>query len=176
MGEKFKLNVGDIFTIPLGNEEFGIGQIVWFPNHKHNFIMVVFKEKFQDIEKLYLTEINSFEILFLGYTVDAKLYNKKWKVIDNITSNLSNIQMPYYKLGLSNDGARLVDYKGDTLLNINEGTFNKLNYQTEVGPVRFENALKAYFGIKEWIAEDYDKILYEKVLESIKVAETVLSK
>jgi len=33
MGEKFKLNVGDIFTIPLGNEEFGIGQIVWFPNH-----------------------------------------------------------------------------------------------------------------------------------------------
>lgn len=175
MAKRFKLNEGDIFTIPLGNGEFGIGQIVCFPRHEHNFIMIVFKEKFENVN---LSEINSFEILFLGYTVDAKLYNKKWEIISNETKNLSNIQMPYYKLGLPNndypDGARLVNYKGEVLANIDSNTFDKLSYETEVGPVRFEKALKAYFGLQEWVAENYDIILYEKTLESVKIAEEVL--
>lgn len=178
MAKRFKLKEGDIFTIPLEKNEVGIGQIISFPRHQHNFIMIVFDKKFKSIESIDLSKINSYKILLLGYTVDAKLYHKDWVIIDNITENISKISLPYFKLGLPNDdypdGARLVDYKGNVLANINRDIFDKLMFQTEVGPIRFEKALRAHFGLQEWISEDYDKILYEKTLESVKIAEEIL--
>ncbi|MGE8513543.1 MAG: Imm26 family immunity protein [Chryseobacterium culicis] len=178
MAKRFKLNVGDVFTIPLENDEFGIGQIVYMPNHKHNFIMIVFDKKYNLKEEVDLNGLQDLKILFLGYTVDAKLYHKDWEIIGNNLSNLSSVKFPCYKLGLPNDdypdGARLVNYKGNVIANINKSQFDKLSFQSEVGPIRFEKALKAHFGLQEWITEDYDKILYEKTLESVKIAEEIL--
>lgn len=179
MAKRFKLNIGDIFTIPLGNGEFGLGQIVYMPSHKHNFIMIVFNEKYKSKEEVNLNALKDLEILLLGYTVDAKLYNKDWEIIGNNLSNLLLIKLPCYKLGLPDDdypdGARLVDHKGNVLANIDKDTFDNLSYQSEVGPIRFQNALKAHFGLQEWIPEDYDKILYTKTLESVKIADDILS-
>ncbi|BFO67004.1 Imm26 family immunity protein [Chryseobacterium sp. KCF3-3] len=179
MAKRFKLNVGDVFTIPLENDEFGIGQIVYMPNHKHNFIMIVFDKKYNLKEEVDLNGLQDLKVLFLGYTVDAKLYHKHWEIIGNTLSNLSSVKFPCYKLGLPNDdypdGARLVDHKGNVLANIDKDTFDSLSYQNEVGPIRFQNALKAHFGLQEWIPEDYDKILYVKTLESVKIAEEILN-
>lgn len=179
MAKRFKINTGDIFKIPIKNSEFGLGQIAYMPNHKHDFMMIVFDKKYNVKEEINFEELKNQKILFLGYTVDAKLYNKDWEVIGNYTTNLSEIKFPCHKLGLPNDdypdGARLVDHKGNVLANIDRYTFEILSYKTEVGPIRFENALKAYFGLQEWIHEDYDKILYEKTLESVKIAEEILN-
>jgi len=59
------------------------------------------------------------------------------------------------------------------LLPISEEIFDKLNYETEVGPIRFENALKAYYGYQEWKDEDYNVILYSYTLESIEIAKSL---
>jgi len=179
MAKRFKLNVGDVFTIPIEDNAFGIGQIIYMPKDKHNFIMIVFDRKYSSKEDVNFECLKDLKIIFLGYTVDAKLYHKDWEIIGNNTSNLSTVKFPCYKLGLPRedypDGARLVDYKGNVLANINKDIFDNLSYQYEVGPIRFQNALKAHFGLQEWIPEDYDKILYSKTLESVQIAEEILN-
>jgi hypothetical protein len=51
-----------------------------------------------------------------------------------------------------------------------------LEYLTTYAPIRFENALKAHFGLQEWVPENYNEILYQKTLDSVKVAEEILNK
>ncbi|EJL74397.1 Imm26 family immunity protein [Chryseobacterium populi] len=178
MAKRLKLNIGDIFTIPLSEKEVGFGQIVQMPD-KYTLIIVVYNYKTFQAEKYDIEKAVDSEILFLGYTNDAKLYHKDWKIVGNLLNNISRILLPCFKLGLPSadypDGARLVDFKGNVLANIDKKTFDKLHFQTEVGPIRFENALKAHFNLHEWIAEDYDKILYQKTLESVEIAAEILN-
>jgi hypothetical protein len=173
MAKRFKLKVGDFFTIPLEDNEFGLGQIVNFPKTSDAFIIILFNKKIKDLDEFDDLKIADLEIIFLGYTFDAKLYYKDWAIIGNYKDNIESVSLPFFKLGTIDD-ARLVNYKSETLKPITESQFNKLMYKAEIAPIRYENALKAFFGIKEWIAEDYDKILYEKTLESIKIAKEIL--
>lgn len=176
MAKRFKLNSGDIFTLPLGSEEFGIGQIVCFPNTKDVFIMIVFDYR---SKKYDTNEVKSAIIappLFLGYSTDARLYHKYWEVIDNDKNNLDKIVMPYHCLGTPPNEVYLTDYKNIRLKEINEAEFNMLEYLTTYAPIRFENALKAHFGLQDWIPENYNEILYQKTLDSVKVAEEILNK
>jgi hypothetical protein len=64
----------------------------------------------------------------------------------------------------------IVNYKGDRLRKASQYEFDNLDYETLVAPVRFENALKLYYEMGEW-DKDYDELLYERVIESIKVVE-----
>lgn len=176
MAKRFTLREGDIFTIPINDGVLGLGQILWMPKHKHEFIMVVFDKKFKDKDEIVLTEISKWELVFLGYTVDAKLYNKKWEIIDNMTSNLSNVKKPFFKLGLATDHPRMVDFKGDVVVDpISIEHFNKLAYQTQVAPVRFENALKAYYRFETWKDDDYNLILYSNAINSVAIASEILN-
>lgn len=79
-----KLKVGDIFTIPVSEEKTGFGQIVNIPN-RNNFIIIVFEKIYTGKEWPDIGEIMNDRILFLGYTLDAKLYHKHWKIIGNNT-------------------------------------------------------------------------------------------
>ncbi|MBA3829295.1 MAG: hypothetical protein H0X33_10190 [Taibaiella sp.] len=172
--KKIKLKVGDVFAIELNMGEYGFGQIVAFPRHKYVFIICIFKRRNMGISELNLEEICNSEILFLGYTSDAKLYHNDWVIIGNYTSNISAIKLPYYKLGSPPD-SYIVDYKGERLLKIDEEVFNALRFETEVGPSRFENALKSFYGLQDW-KEDYNVILYENSLSSNKIAEKLLNR
>ncbi|MDR4891000.1 MULTISPECIES: Imm26 family immunity protein [unclassified Chryseobacterium] len=161
MANRFKLNKGDVFAIPLGNSEFGLGQIINFPKTSDAFIVILFNEKITELDEFQNININDLKIIFLGYTFDAKLYYKDWQVIGNYKDNIQSVSLPFFRLGTSDD-ARLVDYKSKILKNIDEFQFNKLMYKSEIAPIRFENALKAHFGLQEWISEDYDKIYMRK--------------
>ncbi|UKB82742.1 immunity 26/phosphotriesterase HocA family protein [Chryseobacterium sp. MEBOG06] len=173
MAKRFKLNEGDVFAIPLGNSEFGLGQIINFPKTSDAFIVVIFNEKIAELNEFDKINIDDLKIIFLGYTFDAKLYYKDWQIIGNYKDNIQSIPLPFFKLGTSDD-ARLVDYKSKVLKHLDESQFDELVYKSEIAPIRYENALKAHFGLQEWIPEDYDKILYEKTLESVKIAEEIL--
>lgn len=163
-----KLKVGDIFTIPVSEGKTGFGQIINIPN-KHNFIIVVFENAYTGKEWPSLTEIIADRILFLGYTMDALIYHKDWKIIGNVSSNINKIKLPYYKLGTFPD-VKIVNYKGDTLRKASKNEFDNLEYETVVAPVRYELALQAYHKIGKW-NEDYDRLLYDRTLDSIKVVE-----
>ena len=70
----------------------------------------------------------------------------------------------------------MVDYKGDFVVKIDENAFHKLDYRTEIAPIRYENALKAHFGYGEWKHGDYDKLLYKETLKSVEIAHRILAK
>lgn len=159
-----KFRVGDIFTIQVSEDKIGFGQIIEIPN-KDNFIIAVYKTIYTGKDWPSLQEIVEDEVLLLGYTLDAKLYHKHWKIIGNLSLPPGKVKLPFFRLGTAPD-YKLVDYKGQVIKNIGLELFNCLNYQTVIAPVRYENALKAYHGLNEWRAE-YDDLMYTRTLESI---------
>lgn len=161
-----KLKGGDVFTIPISEDQTGFGQIVKIPN-KSNFIIVVFKQVYSGKEWPSLDEIVNDEILFLGYTMDALLYHKYWRIIGNVSTNIDKIQLPYFKLGTPPD-MKIVNFKGDNVRKATREEFDSLDYESVVAPVRYENALKAYYKLADW-REDYNELLFERTLQSIKV-------
>lgn len=162
-----KLKAGDIFTIPVTEDETGFGQIINIPN-KNNFIIVVFEKMYSGKDWPSLDEIVNDKILFLGYTMDAKLYHKHWIIIGNNISNLNKIKFPYYKLGTPPENIFIVNYKGEKVRKATIDEFNSLNYQSVVAPIRYENALKANFNLLDW-DDSFNDLLYTYTLDSVKL-------
>lgn len=173
MAKRFKLYEGDLFKIPVKDDLVSIGQIVEIGAINSVFIMCVFNLIQNKNESIIISEVVKSEILFLCNSNDAKLYHKDWEIIGNYKDNLKDIKMPYFRLGLSNDNAYIVNHLGKRLLPISEEIFDMLNYKTEVGPIRFENALRAYYGYDEWIDDNYNIILYSNTLKSIEIAKSL---
>lgn len=160
--KKTKLNIGDIFSVPLDGKYKGIGQIVAFPK-KELLLIVIFEFKYSTEEYIDIdidSIVKSHNILFLGNTLDAKLYHKHWEVIGSTKENIGSINLPLYKIGVYPD-AYVIDYMGKTLREASIDEFESLKYQKVVAPIRFENALKAYYNLVPWIGEDYDDLLYK---------------
>lgn len=173
---KLKLSLGDVISIPLSDDLFGFGQIVGeYEKKSGGFLVAIFDFKSTTIDEIEISNICNSDIIFLGFTFDAKLYHKHWSIIGNYTENISTIKKPYSRLGTPPDEIYLIDANNNRVAEISEDIFNELEYKTDIAPVRYENALKAYFGLKEWKAEDYDKLLYKHSLKSNEIANTILS-
>lgn len=176
MAKRFKLNVGDVFTIPLNETEVGFGQVISEYNKvSGGFLTAIFSNKKQKDQPIIVEEIVNTPPIFVGFTFDAKLYYKDWSVIGNYTENITAIKKPYSKLGLPPDEIYLIDPNNNKVAKISEDVFNELEYRTEIAPIIYENALKAHFGIEEWKHDDYDEILYINTLKSNEIANRVLA-
>ena len=177
MAKRFKLNVGDVFTIPLNESEIGFGQCVTpHKNTSGGFVIAVFPIKQHKNKAIFIEEIVKHKPIFLGFTFDAKLYHKEWVIIGNYTSNIKELKLPYNRLGTPPDEIYLTDVESNIVAEISEDIFNVLSYKTEIAPIRYENALKAHFGMQEWKVEDYDKILYKHSLKSNMIFESLINK
>ena len=170
---KLKLKEGDVFKITLGNGEVGFGQIITFPHSKNAFIMIIFEYKADLQDNFDIEKICNSKILFLGTSLDAKLYHKDWQIIGNYTKNISQVVLPYYRLGTPPRDIYIVNFKGERLKAINEAVFDQLKYETNISPIRYENALKAYYKLQEWKHDDYDKLLYSEALKSKNILESL---
>lgn len=177
MAKRFKLNVGDVFTIPLNENEVGFGQCVT-PHKKTSggFVIAVYPLRENKNQEINIAKVVNANPIFLGFTFDALLCDlPKWKIIGNYIDNLGSIKLPYNRLGTPPDEIYLLNVNNERIAEISEEVFNELEYKTEIAPIRYENALKAHFGLQEWKAEDYDKILYKHTLKSNEIANKVLS-
>lgn len=177
MGKKFKLEKGDVFAIPLTNEEYGFGQVISsYDNRSGGFMVAIFDYKNIGLQSISIDKICSKEVLFLGFTFDAKLYHKHWVLVGRYDLNIKNIQMPYFRLGTPPNDIYIVNFKGERLYEINEDVFCQLSYKSEIAPVRYENALKAYYGLQEWKENEYGNILYKYTLQSNVIYENLMGK
>ena len=176
MGKRMKPSKGDIISIPLSECLFGFGQIISsYDKVSGGFMMAVFNYQADSLNGILNSDICNSSILFLGFTFDAKLYHKHWSIIGNHLENIEKIKTPYFKLGTLPGPLFITDLEGNRLASISEDIFYELNYRSDIAPIRYENALKAYSGLQEWIKEDYDILLYKHTLKSNKIAEKVLS-
>jgi hypothetical protein len=159
INNSMRLKIGDIFTVAVSDLEVGFGQILAFPT-KSTLIICLFDLKLARANNYDVTLISKADVCMLGYSLDAKLYHKHWLVIGNIEPS-KGILLPYNKVGSTPDDMFLTDYKGRKLRKCSNEEFDLLNYQTVIAPVRYENALKAFFNLGEWKVDDYDKLLYK---------------
>ncbi|MFN4086536.1 MAG: Imm26 family immunity protein [Spirosomataceae bacterium] len=159
-----KLKVGDIFKVPINEKGVSLGQIISIPDKK-SLSVIIFKELFEvkPIENLANVVKDCTPLLF-GNTFDAKFYHKHWDVIGNDKTNLSNIKLPYYKIGDS--PSYIEDFKGTKIRKCSSIENEKLIYRKYIAPVRLENAIKAYHNIIEWNDELFNALLYSYTLMS----------
>ncbi len=163
-----RLKVRDIFTIPIDEDKIGFGHVIYIPN-KNYFLIGVYETAYYKSKLPRLEEIVKGKILFLGYTLDAKLFHKHWVIIGNYVASVSSILLPYFKLGTPPD-VKIVNFKGDIIRKAKQNEAEKLDYETVVAPIRYENALKAYHKKIEWDT-DFNKLLYTETIKSIDVVE-----
>lgn len=160
-----KLNKGDIFEFAINENTKSYGQII-NTFKKDTITIVIFEGQYHSRPDI--DELLEDKILFFGNTFDAKLYHKHWIVIANNTSNIDDIKLPYYKIGLA--PVYIEDFYEKKLRKANSIEEKGLNYREYVAPVRFELALKAYYKVLEW-DDCYDELLYDTVLKSIELVE-----
>lgn len=155
-----KLNEGDIFEFSINENSTAYGQVVSIPN-KESLTIIIFESLYRT--RPLLDEIIEDEIFLLGNTFDAKFYHKHWMVIGNVTSNLNDIKLPYYKVGT--DPVLVESFQGEALRKATKEEAENLLYRPYVAPVRYELALKARYKILDW-KEQYDELLYSKAVFS----------
>lgn len=157
------LKRGDIFEFQISENSLAYGQITSEINGEI-LVIIIYKSLYS--KRPDISEIVDDEILLFGNTFDAKLYHKHWIVIGNEELNLDKIEYPYYKIGV--DPVFVEDFEKNKLRKATKEEESKLAYRSNVAPVRFELALKAYYKIIPW-NEKFDNLLYSRVLSSIKI-------
>ena len=157
-----KLTEGDVFNIPIDDKHVGFGQIIYQKNKNSGvFMIIVFKGKFKKDASLNFEEVKGSGILYMGYTMDAKLYHKHWDLMGNYPFDIDSLTLPFYRLGTPPDDIYILDYTGKKLRECTLEEFDKLHYKSSVAPIRYEKALKAYHKLLDWDI-DYDKLLYKE--------------
>lgn len=157
--------VGDIFEFSINENSTSYGQIIKVLDDS-TLVVIVFESQYKNRPSI--CELLEDRVLLYGITLDAKLYNKDWKIIASETRNLSTIKSPYFKIGTSPVFIENIDKQ--IIREATEKEIERLVYRTIVAPVRFELALKGYYKQIEW-KDKYDSLLYSKIEDSIRIVE-----
>ena len=157
-----KLKEGDIFEIKITDNILSYGQIV-STFKKKALTIIIFEGQYT--ERPEVIDIIKKDILLFANTLDAKFYHGDWIVFDNYKSNLSEIKLPYYKIGTG--PVYVEDFYENKIRKANKEDTNELRYRDYVAPVRLESALKAYYKYLDW-NEIFDELLYDKLILDFK--------
>jgi len=167
MASKVKVQVGDVFQIPIDNSRVGYGQVVARPEKNVLFICVFAATTAADLIPD-LAEIVRSEILLAGNTFDAKFNHGHWSIVGNMTSNLVEIPLPHYKSGMAESViVETLDRSRRRAATKEEEEL--LPFRTYSAPVGFELAIKAIAGNGVWLP-DYDDLKYDK----LKISSTIV--
>ena len=158
-----KLKTGDIFKIPISEVSNAIGQII-STAQKGSLTVIIFEGLYNVNSIIDPEEVTKERVLFFANTFDAKFYHKHWPTTVNYISNIRNICLPVYKLGIE-DSLRYEDFfmkslTEEVLAIIQK---SKVGYRSYVAPIRVENAVKAYYKLADWM-DEYDGLLYENLV------------
>jgi hypothetical protein len=155
---KIEVNVGDVFQPPIDGVRTGYGQVVLKPEKPILFICL-FAVTTAPGELPKLDEIVRSDILLAGSTFDALFNHGRWKIVGNVTWNLSSIALPVYQSGMG-DSAIVETLDRSRRRRANKQEESILPFRTYTAPIGFELALKAIGGIGEWLPP-YNDMKYD---------------
>lgn len=150
--KRLKLNVGDVFSIPVGDERVGYGQIVarWSGSGGH-FYFAVYDVVDPAAEVPDLESIVSSPLVFLALSMDALLVHEHWLLVGHHEIDEAAIPWPAYKEGVSPPGTfDVVDHTGTRRRRASEDEIESLPFRKVVAPIRIEKALRALHGEGLW--------------------------
>lgn len=161
--------VGDLFSVPLGPASWGVGVVArkW----KSELYLVLFKERFDALEKVGSVEIETLTPLFASSSLDAKIWHGHWPVVREGV-DISMIVQPVYKVE-EPSGIVAESFDRKFRREIDAHIAEQLNYRKGVAPVRLENALKAYHGLAQWDSA-FDELSYDLAIASDRVTSVTI--
>ena len=152
IAKKLKLRVGDLFSIPIGDERVGYGQIVarWSESSGH-FYFAVFDGVYPADEVPDPASIVSSPLLLLALSLDALLFHGHWRVVGHRDVDESAIPWAAYIEGVSPPGTfDVVDHSGTRRRRAAQDEIERLPFRSVVAPIRVEKALRALHGEEPW--------------------------
>lgn len=158
-----KIQVGDVFLIPLGNDQYGVGQVLARYQQTELYYMCAYDELIHGPhQNVSIADCSLDSLLFLVFTFDAIIADGGWPVIGN-TKPPSDVPFPTYKVIQA--GEELVEsWDGSVRRRARPGETMNLDNRGGVSPIRLEKALKAHHGLQPWHPA-YDKMKLEYIQE-----------
>jgi hypothetical protein len=148
---KLEINKGDVFSIPITDALFGLGQIVFAYTEggaDDAYYMAIFGETATTLDNLDVASVVRGRPLLLALSFDAKIYSGQWEIIGNYPVS-SDLPLPAVKIRRSGT-MYVVDYSGSRSRVASEREAALLSYRTYVSPQLLVEALRAKLGFEEW--------------------------
>lgn len=149
---RLKLQVGDVFSVPIDDSRVGYGQIVeTWGQSGGQFYFAVFDGVYPRDQEPDIEAVLSSPVLLLALSMDALLVHGHWQVCGNARVNRDRIPWPAYKEGVSPPGTfDVVDASGERRRRATEDEAMRLPFRTVVAPIRVEKAFRALSGTEDW--------------------------
>lgn len=165
MTKKIRTKSGDIFQIPVDDNRVCFGHVI--ENNGGVLRIITFKTAYLKSDSPDPDDILTQPILLLTDTMDAKIYHGDWKIYANRTP-ANNLPKPNFKYGL--DPVYITDYDNSKKRIATTKEADNLDFKFSVSPIRIQNAMQAFLGVKPWDI-DFDKLTldYCKEKEQIRV-------
>lgn len=151
MTPKSHFEVGDLFTVPLGNDWLGFGQIVdsWGESGGH-FYFAIFEGKYSREATPNLDAVLARPVAILALSMDPLLQHGHWQVVGNRPVS-DDLPWPAYKEGVTPPGTfEVVDHSGHLRRRATARDIEQLNFRSVVAPIRLEKAFQALNGLGDW--------------------------
>ena len=136
---KMRIDEGLMFSIPLGENMFGLGQLIAWQNPI--FYMVAYNLRSPSIE---IEEASEFRAILVGNFFDVLIRNGRWQPIRK--SPIPIIPFPCFKVAVSGK-FYIESWDRKRTREASQNDLGILEFRTDYGPMILENALKAHFGI-----------------------------
>lgn len=152
------LALGDVFTIPIDESRFGVGQIVG-KYLKDAYYVVVYNTitASTDEPATIVSIVSHADPLLLALTFDAKFRAGHWRVVGNADLPPA-IRLPAHKEMVGSPGrVDVVDYSGRRRRPATGNEASTLQNREVVAPVRIEKAARSAFGTSPW-EDSYDRL------------------
>lgn len=144
-----RVQVGDVFLLPIQGDQFGVGQVIARYRQTELFYMAVYDCVVHGPpESVRISDCSFGEILFLTNTFDAILAAGRWPVIGNMNPP-ADVPFPAYKVVQS--GKVIVeDWSADVRRKARPGEAELLDNRGGVAPIRLQKALQAHHRVIPW--------------------------
>lgn len=144
-----RLRVGDVFSVPLDDRSFGVGQVV-ATFGKNAYFLALFAPAFAREERLDLEQALGSPVALLALSLDAKIAAGDWVVLGN-EPVAHDLPLPAYKEMVGGpERVDVVDFSGERRRRAQGDEAERLPNRKIVAPVRLEKALKAKHGLEPW--------------------------
>jgi hypothetical protein len=142
--------VGDVFSVRIDEERFGLGQVVAvYGNNAYFFAL--FEPTFAQGQRLDLEREVRAPVALLALSLDAKIAVGDWRVLGNAPVP-DDMPLPAFKEMVGTpDRVDVVDYSGGRRRPARDDEAERLPNRKIVAPVRLEKALRAKHGLEPWI-------------------------
>ena len=149
--------VGDVYAVPMGDERFGLTQVVaTYGRDAYYFAVFGFPTSSEALSEPF-DEVLTAPVLFLALSPDAKVHAGHWTFLGNAPVR-GDVPLPAYKESVGTaDHVDVVDYSGTRRRRASRQEVELLANRKVVAPVRLERALRASLGLEPWV-EVYDEL------------------